>query len=268
MHEAHITIEGRDISYMQSRPSGPALFFVHGNSSSKGIFARQFESKLADHYRIIAIDLPGHGASSRSSDGYEISMLARSISQAARALDAEDAVFVGHSLGGHVLLQAIPSLSRAKGFVIFGSPPLGKPPALDRAFLPNPAGAPFMQAESTDEALDELARAAFAADDSVPAFFAADFRRTDPTLRVGLGQALLSGQMEDETMHLAEMTQPIAVLHGSEDRLVNSEYIRGLTIPTLWRGEIRFIEEARHFPQWEQPHRFNETLSSLLDDLS
>jgi pimeloyl-ACP methyl ester carboxylesterase len=41
---------------------------LHGNSSCKEAFDRQLNGALGDEFRLIAIDLPGHGASSDAAD--------------------------------------------------------------------------------------------------------------------------------------------------------------------------------------------------------
>jgi len=46
----------------------PAVLMIHGNSACKEIFGRQFESPLAETHRLLAFDLPGHGASSDAHD--------------------------------------------------------------------------------------------------------------------------------------------------------------------------------------------------------
>src|SRR4051812_34476106 len=48
--------------------SGTPLLLIHGNSSSRQVFARQFQSDLAARCRLIAFDLPGHGQSEDAQD--------------------------------------------------------------------------------------------------------------------------------------------------------------------------------------------------------
>ena len=59
-----LKIDDLDIAVYESRPDGQAVVFVHGNSLSSESFRDQFESELAEKYRLIAFDLPGHGQSS------------------------------------------------------------------------------------------------------------------------------------------------------------------------------------------------------------
>ena len=61
---------------------------------------------------------------------------------------------------------------------------------------------------------------------------------------------------------------PLAIFHGKEEQLVNEIYLRKLTIPTLWRGDIQIISAAGHAPQWEQPEEFNGLLDAFMTDVT
>lgn len=49
-----------DVSVWDSQSKGPVIVLLNGNSACKEIFLKQFK-ELGEKYRIIAIDLPGHG---------------------------------------------------------------------------------------------------------------------------------------------------------------------------------------------------------------
>jgi dienelactone hydrolase len=70
----------------------------------------------------------------RRSGGYA-SPLVRSLAD----LDAKNAVLVGWSLGGHVILEAAPQLPAAAGYLVFGTAPAASVPELMTAYLPEPA---------------------------------------------------------------------------------------------------------------------------------
>ena len=63
------------------------------------------------------------------------------------------------------------------------------------------------------------------------------------------------------------MKRPLAVLHGRDEQLVSLEYLRGLDIPTLWRGEVQLVDGAGHAPQEEAPEAFADLLAAFVDDL-
>ncbi len=52
----------------------------------------------------------------------------------------------------------------------------------------------------------------------------------------------------------------MAILHGLQEQFVELSYLEGLTIPELWRGEVRTVDGAGHAIQLEQPDRFNRFL--------
>ena len=94
---------------------------IHGNSSSSRAFQRQLDGPLGERRRLIAFDLMGFGDSDRANDlkGYLLPGQAKTVVAVAEALGAADAVFVGWSLGGHILLEAAPDLGKARGFAIY-----------------------------------------------------------------------------------------------------------------------------------------------------
>lgn len=263
----HVTIHGTSIAYLDSGRPRPPIVLIHGNSSSTAAWSPQLEGPLAERWRLVALDLPGCGDSGRLAD-YSLSTLSDRVVGLARELGCEDAIFVGHSLGGHVLLEAAPQLARARGFVIMGTPPLGKPPLMEQAFRPTPVLRSVFTAELSAEAVEAWARALVAPTSEVPHQIAADVRRTDPQFRSGLQVALAELGYQDEVEIVSALTQPIAVLHGAADSLVNDAYLATIAMPTLWRGAVQTIEGAGHFAQLERPEAFDALLEAFARDCS
>ena len=262
------TPDGR-IAAHGSAGQGPAAVLIHGNSSSSRAFSKQLDGPLGKRFRLVAIDMPGHGASDDKKDPalYSLKNQRRSLRAAIDALALADAHFVGWSMGGHFALELAPDLPEARGFCIFGAPPLALPPAMELAFLANPAmGVGFA------ETIDRKQAAAYVASffaprfADIPAFFVEDALRTDGRARVGVGAGVGSGGYHDETVVVRELKAPLAVLHGAEDQLVNGAYFATLTMPTLWRGAVQMIPGAGHAPQWETPQAFDALLAAFLEE--
>ncbi|MCP4302489.1 MAG: alpha/beta hydrolase, partial [Gammaproteobacteria bacterium] len=193
MQPKTLQLESQKISYYESDGTGQAVMLVHGNSSSGRVFRHQLESEFGRKYRVVAIDLPGHGNSdpAEQMETYSLPYYASIVATAAEALQMEDAVFIGWSLGGHAVLQAQASLPQAAGFVIFGTPPLRFPPAMEEAFLPHPAMAAAFNPELTQEEAAAFGAAFFAPDSPVdPAPFVDDILATDGNARAGLAASL------------------------------------------------------------------------------
>lgn len=99
--------------------AGPAIVFVHGTRLNRAMWAPQVE-RLSDTYRVIAMDLPGHGA--RADERFTLDaaaeVLARSIDEVADGR----ALVVGLSLGGYVAMHlAARTPERVRGLVLAGA---------------------------------------------------------------------------------------------------------------------------------------------------
>ena len=110
MHlSTHDTPAGR-IAVAQSRSDGPPVLLIHGNSACKEIFARQFEAAGLARYRLIALDLPGHGASDDAPDPsatYALDGFAAACAMVLRQLGVGPTQLLGWSLGGHIGLELL-----------------------------------------------------------------------------------------------------------------------------------------------------------------
>ena len=274
-----VTINAHKIFYRESGGSGRPILFIHGNSFSSRAFLKQLDSSLAESYRLIAPDLPGHGDSFRSGNpgtDYTLRGHAETLAAFARSVDAEDAVFAGWSLGGHILLEAADLLPRAKGFLIFGTPPLGALPtgtaapesadgAADEPFNSHPAAALIFQADLAESEREQVLKATFSPGyGGIPELFREDHQRTDPLVRSVMGEVVAAGNARDEIEIVRTFETPLAVVHGEDDQLINFGYLQSLRYANLYRNEIIVIPGAGHAAQWEAPEAFNAVLKEFI----
>ena len=88
--------------------SGRPILFIHGFSQCWLAWSRQLSSDLADRYRLVAMDLRGHGLSDKPRDGYADSRLwADDINAVIRALKLDRPVLCGWSYGPLVILDYV-----------------------------------------------------------------------------------------------------------------------------------------------------------------
>ena len=267
-----VIVNNLNIAYRESAGTeSPAFFLIHGNSSSSRSYQRILDSELAQKHRMVALDLPGHGDSDKATDPeatYYMPGYASVIVEVAKALNMSDAIFVGWSLGGHIALEAVPHLPDAKGFVIFGTPPLAFPPAMEAAFLPNPKVNSGFQAELTDDEMDGYVEGFFKAGTSdIPQTFYEDIRKTDGLARQTVGASIRPNGYADEVAIVRQMTQPLMVIHGAQEELVNGDYFATIAMPTLWKGAVQTIADAGHAPHYETPEEFTRLLAAFAQDV-
>lgn len=84
---------------------GPLAIFLHGITANAHVFL-PLMSRLADRFRVVSIDMRGHGRSSKPSSGYTADDYADDIEGLVRHLDGGPALLAGHALGARDALVA------------------------------------------------------------------------------------------------------------------------------------------------------------------
>ena len=103
----------------------PAIVFVHGTRVTHAVWTPQLTA-LADEFRTVAVDLPGHGT--RADQPFTLAGAADVVGGAIDALPGGRAIVVGLSLGGYVAMDlAARTPERVSGLVLAGatSEPVG-----------------------------------------------------------------------------------------------------------------------------------------------
>mgnify|MGYP006282337913 FL=1 len=84
--------------------SGDALVLLHGFLESLEIW-NDFIAKLSSSFRVICIDLPGHGGSKCIGEEHSMDMMADVVKNILDGLSIRKAVIAGHSMGGYVAVN-------------------------------------------------------------------------------------------------------------------------------------------------------------------
>jgi pimeloyl-ACP methyl ester carboxylesterase len=93
-------VNGARLHYVRGG-QGPAVILLHGFPQT-WVEYKAIMPRLAERFTVVAVDLPGIGASAPSPDGYEATALATRIHGLAEALSLERPYLVGHDQGGIV----------------------------------------------------------------------------------------------------------------------------------------------------------------------
>ncbi len=115
-----IDFKGKTIHY-KDEGSGPALVLLHGFLESMQIWDG-FTGELSKDFRIIRIDLPGHGQTSFMGRETNMVLMAKTVKAVLDELQIDECVMIGHSMGGYVTLEfALKYGEKLRGFGLFHS---------------------------------------------------------------------------------------------------------------------------------------------------
>ncbi len=233
---------------------GPVFVLVHGWNCDRGYWRAQLDS-LAEGARLVAIDLGGHGESGTGRADWSIAAFGQDVAAVVDRLNITNAVLVGHSMGGPVVLEAAARLDgRVLGvvgvdtFQDIDAPP---PPDLEtmlEAFRRDYAGSvaglmPYYFTPGTDPALRDRVEA-----DMILAPPEVSLPALEGLVRYDAGPAI------------ARLRVPAATING--DRIPTD-------VPALRKAkpgfEVTILEDTGHFLMMERPAAFERELRRIVD---
>ncbi|HVY18731.1 MAG TPA: alpha/beta hydrolase [Bauldia sp.] len=258
-----------DIAISETSGKGLPVLFIHGNSSCKEVFRSQLESPLGETYRLIAMDLPGQGASSDAFDPartYSIPGFADAAMELLERLGVERAAVVGWSLGGHVAIEMSARYSGMVGLLVAGAPPVSATmESIGSGFKPNPLVGLIGKEVFSDEEAEAFGQGTYGAlfDDKLRAAI----KRADGRLRRMTFENLLGGGPADQKQAAEQASMPIAFVNGADDPFVNLDYVGGLSYRSLWDQHCYVLRGVGHVAFMQAPEVFNPILTRFLADM-
>jgi pimeloyl-ACP methyl ester carboxylesterase len=269
-------LHGHRVAY-RCAGSGPAIVLVHGITSTSATWERVIPY-LATRFTVIAPDLLGHGQSAKPRGDYSLGAYASGVRDLMVSLGHDSATFVGHSLGGGVVMQlAYQFPERCERLVLVDSGGLGREVnfllraatlPLSEVVLPLLASTRILEAgrgvsrlfgrlgvrAGTDMA--ELAKGhASLADAEARSAFVHTLRTiVDPG-----GQRVNAS----DRLYLARHV-PFLLVWGEHDPIIPVEHGRTAheLVPS---SRLEVFENAGHFPHVDDPQRFLDVLLDFID---
>jgi pimeloyl-ACP methyl ester carboxylesterase len=271
-------LHGHGVHYVHAG-SGPPLLFLHGVLGSHKVWTHLAE-EMAQTHTVVAPDLFGHGSSTaRPAADYSLGGHAGVVRDLMDLLGIEQAVMVGHSLGGGIALEFTYLFpDRVRGLVLVASGGLGpevnlllRAPTLPGAgwVLPVIASG-FARRQgnalarglkmvgvkgSTDVAEAWHGFEQLADSESRRAFLA--------TIRSVVGP---EGQRVSATELLPLIRMPVLVVWGDRDRMIPVSHAQA-AVEHFPDARLVVFEQAGHFPHLDHPERFAELVRSFAHDL-
>ena len=246
------------------KPDGKPILFIHGFSQCALAWNKQMNSDLAKDFRLIAMDIRGHGLSDKPRDAYgESKLWAEDVQAVLTTLELEKPVLTGWSYAGVILSDYLKHYGEDS---IAGTNWVGAASRLGEALVqPGFISAEFVAlvpgffSENFDEgveALQKLIRLCVYEEPSLDdaLFFLGYNVLVPPYVRRGL----LSRNVNNESV-IERLRKPILLSHGEQDAIVPTKMSNHIA-RLARQAKLSIYPNVSHAPFWEAPERFNREL--------
>jgi pimeloyl-ACP methyl ester carboxylesterase len=248
--------------------TGVPIIMLHGSGASRLVFDPQFTSPLLSRFRLIAPDLPGHGESDDAGDAahYALPGFAAAMEEMLVALDVEQAVLFGWSLGGHIGIEMVGrGNAHILGLMVCGAPPAAPGPiGMLRGFRTNLDLLLATRAQFNAADVQRFYEICYGA--SGDPRFLDSIRRCDPRVRPAVAASLRRGTGHDQRQVVESTELPLAIVNGIDEPFARLSYVAGLRYRHLWGEVCHIVPDAGHAPFRDQPDVFNDLLVRFATD--
>ena len=261
--------DGETLAYVPlGDPKGPVVVLIHGYTDNARDWV-PLVPYLAPHFRLILVDIRGHGRSSKPECCYTRFDFAYDIRLLLDTLHVAQADLIGHSLGSVIAQTFAESWpERTRRVVLIsssagprpGAPVAGALPGYlnqirelkdpidpDSPFMigwwssPTPVDPDFLRRQRRDSA-------------AIPA------RVWQAVLEQGLDPMFASGELQKD---LPKLTAPTLLIWGSKDPLI-TEDLRQTLREGLPHAQVKILDGLGHNPFWEDPRACAEAINAFL----
>jgi 2-hydroxy-6-oxonona-2,4-dienedioate hydrolase len=242
--EGHVEVDSFRIRYWDSGPPRPVGVVVMLESMTWGLST--LRDALVQTYRVIALELPGCGASPANTKSQSVQELANTVAQAVAQVVPDTYTLIGTSFGADVALwHTLQSPDKVEALVLIAP----------TAILPTVG---LMAATP-----DETAKRLFAHPERVQGLASADSAIV--AKEQALVQRLTGGRHDAEAeRRLGEISCATLVLFGSEDKMVAPEAAR-LYRERIPNSNIAFVYDTGHLIEAERPEALVNAVSDYVE---
>ena len=259
---AAASVDGIPLHWTSSGSGPQTLMLVHGWTCDDSSWSAQVPA-LMGKYRVLTLDLPGHGRSGRiDASKFSMDLLARAVEAVRAEARADRLVLVGHSMGVPVIRQYarlypqhVSALVLVDGVVVLGAPP---PPGAQPSQRPEPER---MKGPDGSKNRETMIRGMFTPATPKP------LQEHVLKMMLSAPEATAYGAMvatfDPKIWGNDVMTMPVLGLFADKSALGNPEVTKKL-FPNYEHHEI---PGTGHFLMMEKPAEFNARLTAFVDRL-
>lgn len=254
-------VNGENLYYFDTENGAATLLFIHGAFINKEYWNAQIEF-FKKKYRVIAIDLSGHGKSTFNRNEFNMQDFGIDISEFIEILKLKNVIIIGHSFGSDLMLEAVSNNSneiiglveidhlKNVGFEL---------PDEVKDFLVGGLNTDF------DATCEQIARQGLyteATNQDIVTKLLSDYKNMNPKIGIPLLTASFNySKREVELLEKLKLKlHSIHVTYSPTNKESLSKYLGN-------NYHLHYINGTCHYPMIENPTDFNETLEKIIVDI-
>lgn len=248
-------LDGQRVHYQNHGKGREALVFVHGWTCSLKFWSRQvpaFDGK----FRVIAIDLPGHGQSDKPEVSYTMDLFARAVNAVLGDAGVERAVLVGHSMGTPVIREFYRKYpQKTLALVIVDGPlhPFGDKKMMEQFIAP-------LRGPGYKEAASKFIDGMFGPNTTTE--MRSDLKNSMLSTPQSVAISAMEGMFDESIWRQDKIDVPaLAIMAKSGFLAADAEQSYRSVAPKL---EFQVWDGVGHFLMMEKPKEFNEALGGFV----
>lgn len=260
-----VQLNGVEIAYTDQGKGTPVLF-VHGYPLSKAMWDPQVKG-LSSNFRVITLDLRGHGESEAPLWLYTMEMFADDIRALLDHLSIDQVVLAGFSMGGYITFVFYRKYkNRVKALILADTRP--------QVDSPEGKQGRFKTAQTAHKE-----GAGPIADAMLPKLLTPQSVQSRPDLVQNVrkimtstpvagiaGDLMAMAERPDSVPLLSEITCPTLILVGEQDGLTPPADAK-LMADRIKKSQLEIIPAAGHLSNLEQPDHFNKAVRKFLESV-
>ena len=251
--------DGVPIQYSVQGKGDTALVFVHCWACDRTYWDSQV-AEFAKNYRVVTIDLPGHGPSGQGRKSWSISSFGDDVKTVVTKLDLKRVVLVGSSMGGPISLEA----ARAMPDRVVAVVPVDSLLNVEQKITPEQVDAVMNQMQTDYKATVTGLMNQFFFSPTTPAAVKERVIKDATSRPQEMAIAIMRGIFTHDVLPtLRETKVPIHAING--DRAPTALEVNRKYVPQF---DATILKGVGHYPMLEDPARFNQALAEILKKLS
>ncbi|WML39884.1 alpha/beta hydrolase [Neobacillus sp. OS1-2] len=245
MNTKSVKLSDATIGYVDQGEGNP-IVLLHGFCGSSRYWEKVIP-ELSKSYRVIALDLPGHGESSMGKDGYSIEDYADNIKGLLDQLHIQKVTMFGHSLGGYITLAFAEKYSgHLNGFSLVHSTAF---PDSDEAKKGRMANVEKVNIEGIKVLIDGLVPKLFSPENVEQDYVNTAIEIGYSTSPRGAISALTAMKNRMDRNHVLKTTSlPVLLLAGEQDQIIPAEKTFSVSGDNI---QQKIVKNAGHMSMYE-----------------